>query len=131
MSVPSVAIAKDRLKNLLMSDRIQCTQDMTERLSKDLYQVIAKYMELDPEKVTIEITRNDIQNIQEKIIEKAIFQYETTLQFKRLQIQPGRAGACYFCDRNLYGQKCKTGVYDAADPWSGSWSGGHGRYFPD
>jgi len=33
---------------------------MTERLSKDLYQVIAKYMELDPEKVTIEITRNDI-----------------------------------------------------------------------
>ena len=53
MSVPSVAIAKDRLKNLLMSDRIQCTQDMTERLSKDLYQVIAKYMELDPEKVTI------------------------------------------------------------------------------
>ena len=54
MSVPSVAIAKDRLKNLLMSDRIQCTQDMTERLSKDLYQ------ELDPEKVTIEITRNDI-----------------------------------------------------------------------
>lgn len=34
MSVPSVAIAKDRLKNLLMSDRIQCTQDMTERLSK-------------------------------------------------------------------------------------------------
>ena len=33
MSVPSVAIAKDRLKNLLMSDRIQCTQDMTERLS--------------------------------------------------------------------------------------------------
>ena len=60
MSVPSVAIAKDRLKNLLMSYRIQCTQDMTARLSKDLYQVIAKYMELDPEKVTIEITRNDI-----------------------------------------------------------------------
>ena len=84
MSVPSVAIAKDRLKNLLMSDRIQCTQDMTERLSKDLYQVIAKYMELDPEKVTIEITRNDIHI-----------------------------------------------KYDAADPWSGSWSGGHGRYFPD
>ena len=54
-------LQKDRLKKvLLMSDRIQCTQDMTERLSKDLYQVIAKYMELDPEKVTIEITRNDI-----------------------------------------------------------------------
>ena len=34
MSVPSVAIAKDRLKNLLMSDRIQCTPDMTERLYK-------------------------------------------------------------------------------------------------
>ena len=113
MSVPSVAIAKDRLKNLLMSDRIQCTQDMTERLSKDLYQVIAKYMELDPEKVTIEITRNDIH-----------IKYTG-------ENQPGRAGACYFCDRNLYGQKCKTGVYDAADPWSGSWSGGHGRHFPD
>ena len=31
-----------------------------EFVNDDIYQVIAKYMELDPEKVTIEITRNDI-----------------------------------------------------------------------
>ena len=68
-------LQKDRLKNLLMSDRIQCTQDMTERLSKDLYQVIAKYMELDPEKVTIEITRNDIhiKLYRRKSLKNAIF----------------------------------------------------------
>ena len=30
MSVPSVTIAKDRLRNLLITDRIQCTPDMIE-----------------------------------------------------------------------------------------------------
>ncbi len=51
MSVPSVTIAKDRLRNLLITDRIQCTPDMTEGFQKDLYQAISKYMELYPEKV--------------------------------------------------------------------------------
>ena len=31
MSVPSVHIAKDRLRNLLIADRLMCTPDMSER----------------------------------------------------------------------------------------------------
>lgn len=34
MSVPSVTIAKDRLRNLLITDRIQCTPDMIEFLTR-------------------------------------------------------------------------------------------------
>ena len=60
MGVQSVYVAKERLKNLLVSDRIQCTQDSVERLTKDLYQTVSKYMEIEQDKITIEITRNDI-----------------------------------------------------------------------
>ena len=60
MSVQSVYVAKERLKNLLVSYRIQCTPDAVERLTKDLYQTVSKYMEIEQEKISIEITRNDI-----------------------------------------------------------------------
>nr|WP_294492265.1 cell division topological specificity factor MinE [uncultured Mediterraneibacter sp.] len=60
MSVQSVCIAKERLKNLLVSDRMQCTPDAVERLTKDLYQTVSKYMEIEQDKISIEITRNDI-----------------------------------------------------------------------
>ncbi len=60
MSVRSVHIAKERLKTLLVSDRLQCTPDMADRLSSDLYNTVAKYMEIRPEVFNIEITRTDI-----------------------------------------------------------------------
>ena len=60
MSVPSVSIARERLRNLLISDRIQCTPDAADRLSKDLYNTVSKYMEIRPEDFKIEITRTDI-----------------------------------------------------------------------
>lgn len=60
MSMPSVSIAKERLKNLLISDRMQCTPDMVEQLSQDLYHTVSKYMELKPDDFNIEITRTDI-----------------------------------------------------------------------
>ena len=53
MSVPSVTIAKDRLRNLLITDRIQCTPDM-------IYQTISKYIEISPEQFDVKITRTDI-----------------------------------------------------------------------
>ena len=56
MSVPSVTIAKDRLRNLLITDRIQCTPDMIEFLTSDLYQTI----EISPEQFDVKITRTDI-----------------------------------------------------------------------
>ena len=60
MSVPSVTIAKDRLRNLLITDRIQCTPDMIEFLTADLYQTISKYIEISPEQFDVKITRTDI-----------------------------------------------------------------------
>ena len=48
MSVPSVFVAKERLKNLLISDRMQCTPDAADRLEKDLYLTVSKYMEITP-----------------------------------------------------------------------------------
>ena len=51
MSVRSVFIAKERLRHLLVTDRIQCAPDAVDRLSGDLYHTVSKY---------IEITRTDI-----------------------------------------------------------------------
>ena len=60
MSTASVQIAKDRLKALLGADRMQCTPDITEKLSVDLYHVLSKYMEIGKEHFNIQITRSDI-----------------------------------------------------------------------
>ena len=60
MSVHSVFVAKERLKNLLIADRIQCTPDTADRLTKDLYLTVSKYMEMTAEYFDIEITRSDI-----------------------------------------------------------------------
>lgn len=60
MNAPSVSVAKERLKNLLVSDRIQCAPDAVDRLSKDLYYTVSKYMEIAPDDFNIEITRTDI-----------------------------------------------------------------------
>ena len=53
MSTASVQIAKDRLKALLGADRMQCTPDITEKLSADLYHILSKHF-------NIQITRSDI-----------------------------------------------------------------------
>lgn len=60
MSVPSVLVAKERLKSLLSADRMQCTPDAAERLSSDLYHTLSKYMDIKPEAFDIQITRTDI-----------------------------------------------------------------------
>lgn len=60
MSVRSVSIAKERLKTLLVSDRMKCTPDLVERLSTDLYHTVSKYIEIQPEDFEIEITRTEI-----------------------------------------------------------------------
>lgn len=60
MNSASVDVAKERLKNLLLSDRMHCAPDAVDRLSKDLYLTVSKYMEIKPENFCIEITRTDI-----------------------------------------------------------------------
>ena len=52
----SVTIAKDRLRSLLISDRVNCTPDTFEKIHSDLYQTISKYMEIIPEQFDIQMT---------------------------------------------------------------------------
>ena len=40
-------IAKDRLKILLISDRVNCSQEMMEMIKNDIAKVISKYMKID------------------------------------------------------------------------------------
>ena len=44
----------------MIADRMQCTPDAADRLTKDLYLTVSKYMEITPEYFDIEITRSDI-----------------------------------------------------------------------
>ena len=60
MRIPSVHVAKDRLRNLLTADRLTCTPDMSERMTSDIYHTISKYIELKPEDFRIQITHSEI-----------------------------------------------------------------------
>lgn len=56
----SVFIAKDRLKVLLVSDRVNCTPDAFEKIKLELYKTISKYLDVAPEHFDVEISRTDI-----------------------------------------------------------------------
>lgn len=50
-------IAKDRLKILLISDRVNCSQEMMEMIKQDIAKVISKYMKIDTQSMEIQITK--------------------------------------------------------------------------
>lgn len=56
----SVSIAKDRIKALLVSDRVNCTPDTFEKIYSELYKTISKYVEVIPEEFDIKMTRSSI-----------------------------------------------------------------------
>lgn len=56
----SVRIAKDRLKVLVVSDRMKCQPDAYEKMNRELYQVLSKYMEITPEEFDVSYTRTQI-----------------------------------------------------------------------
>ena len=60
MSVHTVSVAQERLKNLLISDRMQCTPEAADKLAGDLYHTVSKYMEIKREDFDITVTRTDI-----------------------------------------------------------------------
>lgn len=60
MSVPSVHVAKERLKTLLLADRLQCTPETAEKFSADIYYTVSKYIEIKPEDFRMKITQSDI-----------------------------------------------------------------------
>ena len=52
-------IARDRLKILLISDRVNCSAEMIEMIKNDIIKVISKYMEIDCENLDIQITQTE------------------------------------------------------------------------
>ncbi|MCM1185983.1 MAG: cell division topological specificity factor MinE [Lachnoclostridium sp.] len=51
----SCQVAKDRLKILLISDRVNCSPEMMELIKVDIAKVISKYMKIDAENMDIQI----------------------------------------------------------------------------
>ncbi|MGN1314532.1 MAG: cell division topological specificity factor MinE [Lachnospiraceae bacterium] len=54
----SKEVAKDRLKILLISDRINCSPEVMERIKMDLVKSISKYMSIDVEHMEIMLKKN-------------------------------------------------------------------------
>ncbi len=55
-------LAKDRLKILLISDRISCSPETMEKLKMDIARVISKYMKVDTGNMEIQITKEEAKN---------------------------------------------------------------------
>lgn len=62
-------IAKDRLKLLLISERLNCSPQITDMLKNDIVQAIGKYFNVDENELEIKC------------------KHDKTLQAKRLQLQ--------------------------------------------
>ena len=52
----SCQVAKDRLKILLISDRVNCSPEMMELIKTDIAKEISKYMKIDAENIEIQIS---------------------------------------------------------------------------
>ena len=50
-------IAKDRLKILLISDRVNCSPEMMDLIKNDISKVISKYMKIDTANMEIQISK--------------------------------------------------------------------------
>jgi len=56
-------VAKDRLKILLISDRVNCSPEILERIKADIADVISKYMKIDVETMEIQISKTGMKSI--------------------------------------------------------------------
>ena len=52
-------IAKDRLKILLISDRVNCSPEMMNMIKNDIAGVISRYMMIDEESMEVQITKKN------------------------------------------------------------------------
>lgn len=50
-------VAKDRLKILLISDRVNCSSEVMEMIKNDIAKVISKYMKIDTKSMEIQISK--------------------------------------------------------------------------
>lgn len=58
---PSREVAKDRLKILLISDRVNCSPEILEMIKKDIAEVISRYMKIDTNNMEIQISKASTQ----------------------------------------------------------------------
>ena len=60
-------IAKDRLKILLISDRVNCSPEMMEMIKTDIAKVISKYMKIDTKSMEIQISKTGMKGRDSKM----------------------------------------------------------------
>ncbi|MCH5280205.1 MAG: cell division topological specificity factor MinE [Lachnospiraceae bacterium] len=53
-------IAKDRLKILLISDRIDCSPEVMEMIKREIAKILCKYMQIDTSTLELEFSRRKI-----------------------------------------------------------------------
>lgn len=63
----SGSTAKNRLQLMLVSDRTNCSPELMENIRKDIMDVLAKYVEIDTDKLEINIEQSDMDNGQGKV----------------------------------------------------------------
>lgn len=59
-SEPSVYLAKDRLKLVLISDRAKCSPEIISQMKNDIVNVISKYVEINISDLDIKIVHKDL-----------------------------------------------------------------------
>lgn len=55
----SKEIAKERLKIVLVHDRVSVSPQLVERMKEDMIRVISEYMEIREEEIEIQLSRTD------------------------------------------------------------------------
>lgn len=56
----SVSIAKNRLRALVISDRVSCTPNAYDNICRELYEALSKYIELTEEDFQVDINRTQV-----------------------------------------------------------------------
>jgi cell division topological specificity factor len=56
----SSEVAKERLKILLISDRIDCSPEVMEMIKRDIAKILCKYMQIDTSTLELEFSRRKI-----------------------------------------------------------------------
>lgn len=56
----SVNIARDRIKALVTSDRVNCTPESYDKICRELYGVLSKYIEFTEDDFHVQITRTHL-----------------------------------------------------------------------
>ena len=56
-------VAKDRLKILLISDRVNCSPEVLDMIKQDIAKVISRYMKIDTQNMEIQISKSSARGL--------------------------------------------------------------------